>query len=133
MIAHLVKSYKKLFLEASMRTREEFSILKVRLYKDTDYLIQNYLNTKQNKSTYIKNLILKDMRHENIENSMYRVLEDFFRDHPEILNKSTQKEKNEISEVEEIIEEEKPEDIQKEDDEKELPDSAKSFLSALEF
>lgn len=33
------------------------------------------------------------MRHENIENSMYRVLEDFFRDHPEILNKSTQKEK----------------------------------------
>jgi hypothetical protein len=129
----LVKVYKKLFLEASMRTREEFSILKVRLYKDTDYLIQNYLNTKQNKSTYIKNLILKDMRHENIENSMYRVLEDFFRDHPEILNKSTQKEKNEISEVEEIIEEEKPEDIQKEDDEKELPDSAKSFLSALEF
>ena len=133
MIAHLVKSYKKLFLEASMRTREEFSILKVRLYKDTDYLIQNYLNTKQNKSTYIKNLILKDMRHENIENSMYRVLEDFFKDHPEILNKSTQKEKNEISEAEEIIEEEKPEDIQKEDDEKELPDSAKSFLSALEF
>ena len=99
-----------------MRTREEFSILKVRLYKDTDYLIQNYLNTKQNKSTY-----------------MYRVLEDFFKDHPEILNKSTQKEKNEISEAEEIIEEEKPEDIQKEDDEKELPDSAKSFLSALEF
>jgi hypothetical protein len=129
----LVKVYKKLFLEASMRTREEFSILKVRLYKDTDYLIQNYLNTKQNKSTYIKNLILKDMRHENIENSMYRVLEDFFKDHPEILNKSTQKEKNEISEAEEIIEEEKPEDIQKEDDEKELPDSAKSFLSALEF
>lgn len=76
-----------------MRTREEFSILKVRLYKDTDYLIQNYLNTKQNKSTYIKNLIMKDMRHENIENSMYRVLEDFFKDHPEILNKSTQKEK----------------------------------------
>ena len=116
-----------------MRTREEFSILKVRLYKDTDYLIQNYLNTKQNKSTYIKNLILKDMRHENIENSMYRVLEDFFKDHPEILNKSTQKEKNEVSEAEEIIEEEKPEDIQKEDDEKKLPDSAKSFLSALEF
>ena len=110
-----------------MRTKEEFSILKVRLYKDTDYLIKNYLNTKQNKSTYIKNLILKDMRHENIENSMYRVLEDFFKDHPEILNKSTQKEKNEI------IEDEKPEDIQKEDDEKELPDSAKSFLSALEF
>jgi hypothetical protein len=129
----LVKVYKKLFLEASMRTREEFSILKVRLYKDTDYLIKNYLNTKQNKSTYIKNLILKDMRHENIENSMYRVLEDFFKDHPEILNKSTQKEKNEISEAEEIIEDEKPEDIQKEDDEKELPDSAKSFLSALEF
>ena len=45
----------------------------------------------------------------------------------------TEKEKNEISEAEEIIEEEKPEDIQKEDDEKELPDSAKSFLSALEF
>ena len=116
-----------------MRTREEFSILKVRLYKDTDYLIKNYLNTKQNKSTYIKNLILKDMRHEIIENSMYIVLEDFFKDHPEILNKSTQKEKNEISEAEEIIEDEKPEDIQKEDDEKELPDSAKSFLSALEF
>lgn len=129
----MVKVYKKLFLEASIRTREEFSILKVRLYKDTDYLIQNYLNTKQNKSTYIKNLIMKDMRHENIENSMYRVLEDFFKDHPEILNKSTQKEKNEISEAEEIIAEEKPEDIQKEDDEKELPDSAKSFLSALEF
>lgn len=123
-----------------MKKKDEFSVLKIRLYNDQDYLIQNYLETKSNKSAYIKKLIMKDMMHEKtIEDKIYETLERFFNIHKNInkevapadeidfeikdFPEETEREENTLESTEEKTE----------SDQTGLPDSAKSFLKSLDF
>ncbi len=130
-----------------MRKKEEFSVLKIRLYNDSDYLIQNYLETKSNKSSYIKKLIMKDMMHEKtLEEKIYETLERFFADNVVKTDKTAsgiqKEEKVEMDKTaweKESYEKDKeipaPEDEENEaeGETKGLSKSALSFLDSLEF